>query len=136
VTATPERVVRRLLANFTLDGFGCMVSGYSTGSHGYSQIGWSDGGRTVMRLGHRVAWEAAHGPIPEGMTIDHMCRNRRCINVEHMRLLRNEVNAQQNDQSTRSHCPHGHAYTHANTYVDPRGHRRCRACATDRRRAA
>lgn len=89
-----------------------------------------------MDLGHRIAWEAAHGEIPDGMTVDHTCRNRRCVNVHHLRLLSNEDNARANGQSVRDACPSGHPYDATNTYVDPKRHRRCRTCAADRRRVA
>lgn len=42
---------------------------------------------------HRVAYEDVHGPIPEGMTVHHLCENRRCINVDHMELLRRDEHA-------------------------------------------
>jgi hypothetical protein len=42
---------------------------------------------------HRWSWERARGPIPEGMTIDHLCRNRRCVNPDHMELVSAEENA-------------------------------------------
>jgi hypothetical protein len=48
--------------------------------------GWrAKDGRDV--LAHRLAWERANGPIPEGLQVHHRCENRRCINVEHMELL-------------------------------------------------
>ena len=132
---TPSRVIDRLLGRVTPSGE-CMVSLYSTGSHGYSQIGWTEDGKTCMSLGHRVAWEAEHGPIPEGMTIDHICRNRRCVNVAHLRLLSNVENARMNGNWVKDSCKRGHAFDHANTYRDPSGHRRCRQCARDRRAIA
>jgi hypothetical protein len=134
--ATPSRVVARLLGNVEQAG-GCLISTYSTGSHGYSQIGWYDSsaGRSHMALGHRVAWEAEHGPIPEGLTVDHICRNRRCVNIEHLRLLSNVDNARDNGMARRTHCPQGHEYDEANTHHDAKGHRKCRACAADRRAA-
>ncbi len=53
------------------------------------------GGRLFMR--HRVAWEEVHGAIPEGYEIDHMCKNRRCCNVEHLQMLtRSEHRAKDN----------------------------------------
>src|SRR6266496_5724441 len=82
----PKRVFERLLINVTVVG-GCLMSNYSTGSHGYAQIGWYERGKTRMVLAHRAAWVAAHGPIPSGMTVDHVCKNRRCIRIEHLRLL-------------------------------------------------
>lgn len=43
---------------------------------------------------HRVAWERANGPIPSGMLIDHICRNRRCVNPAHLRLATRRQNAE------------------------------------------
>jgi hypothetical protein len=97
----------------------------STASHGYGQT-W-DG--TTVRLAHRVAWTLANGPIPAGMTIDHLCRNRRCCNPAHLRLLTNLENARDNGPARRTHCPRGHEYAGENLYVSPRGDRRCRVCA-------
>ena len=129
---TPLRVITRMLSNAHIEG-ACIVSDYSVGSHGYSQIGWQHhDGRRRARLGHRVAWEAAHGTPPQGMTIDHTCRNRRCINTDHLRLLTNVENARDNGQGSKTHCPHGHEYDEANTYVGPTGGRRCRECARQR----
>jgi len=36
---------------------------------------------------HRFVWEAAHGTIPAGIVIDHMCRNPRCVNIEHLQAV-------------------------------------------------
>lgn len=90
---TPHEVIRRLLSKIEISESGCWISLYSTGSHGYSQIGWQQGKKVTMKLGHRVSWEAANGPIPDGMTVDHVCRVRRCINPEHLRLMSNLENA-------------------------------------------
>ena len=130
---TPARVMERVLAKVVPEG-DCLVSTYSTGSHGYSQIGWWADGKNHMRLGHRVAYESANGPIPVDMTIDHTCRNRRCINLDHLLLLSNEDNSCDNGMARRTHCPRGHVYDEANTYLQPStGHRSCRACAAERR---
>lgn len=126
----PERVIERVLSRWVPEG-DCRISTYSTGSHGYAQVGWYDGHRTVMTLCHRVAWIAEHGPIPDGLTVDHggHCRRRTCIFVGHLRLLTNVDNATDNGQGRKTHCPKGHPYSDHNTYRDRRGHRKCRACA-------
>lgn len=85
---------------------GCIVSTYSLGSHGYAQA--FDG---KVTLAHLIAWRAVHGPIPEGMTVDHLCHNRRCVNVLHMRLLTNLDNARRNRPDADSRltvCINGH----------------------------
>ena len=98
----------------------------STGSHGYGQT-WD--GRTV-RLAHRVAWTLHRNEqIPLGMTLDHQCRNRVCCNPSHLRVMTNERNGMDNGNKRKTHCKRGHEFTSDNTYTDPKGHRRCRACS-------
>lgn len=126
----------RYLAPEMGDDDGCWVWPLSIASHGYGQIGWGphDGPRGLV-LAHRLSYLLFRGPIPAGMTVDHVCRTRRCCNPGHLRLLSNVENARMNGFSDRKECPHGHPYDEANTYVSPRGDRRCRACAVERRRA-
>lgn len=133
----PERVIARIFDRIDVrDWLDCWPWLLSVGSHGYGQVGWRDGDKNAMTTAHRVAWIAVNGPIPEGLTVDHeWCRNGRCCNPLHLRLLANVENATDNGQSRRTHCPRGHAYEGTNTYIDPKGHRRCRQCATDRRSA-
>lgn len=108
--------------------FGCWLWKKSCGSHGYGQT-W-DGSRVV--LAHRVAWVLSNRQqIPKDMTIDHICRNRKCCNPHHLRLLTNKENAQANGNSIKTHCPKGHEYTEENTYIQPSNKsRRCKECAT------
>ncbi len=93
----PERVIAKALAHVTRQG-DCVVSLYSRGSHGYAQIGWHHGGRRTMALVHRIAFAYYKGPIPAGMTVDHTCRIRHCLNPDHLRLLTNADNAKDNGQ--------------------------------------
>lgn len=98
----PARVAQRAAAAYALDEHGCHISTYSVGSHGYAQIGWhAAGDKRRGTTAHRAAWTAAHGPIPEGMTVDHLCRVKRCVRVEHLRLLTNLENAK--DGSDQGH---------------------------------
>lgn len=132
----PARVVLRTLTNVQPGPNGCIETRYSTGSHGYGQIGWQEGGQRFATLTHRVAWMAQNGPIPDGLTVDHLCRNRKCLNVAHLRLLTNSQNASDNGFATRTHCPRGHEYAGPNLYRTPSGDRRCRECAKGYRRSA
>ena len=45
-------------------------------------------------MAHRLAWETANGHIPEGMFIDHICHNRACVKIEHLRLATTKQNAE------------------------------------------
>lgn len=87
-----------------------------------------------MVLAHRLAFAIHVGPIPEGLTVDHECRNRSCQNPRHLRLMTNSDNARLNGNAMKTHCPHGHPYDEANTLRPSRGGRVCRACARLRRR--
>lgn len=89
----PARVIERVLSRIVISADGCHISTYSTGSHGYAQVGWSEAGKSTVTLAHRVAWIASNGPIADGMTVDHTCKQRRCVNVEHLRILTNYENA-------------------------------------------
>lgn len=126
----PQRVLDHAWDAVEIRANGCWPWTMSTASHGYGQIGW--GGSTSGRGGtvaHRAIWQSLHGPIPAGMTVDHLCRNRTCVNPFHLRLLSNVENARLNGASQRKRCPKGHRYDASNTLVDRRGHRRCRTCA-------
>lgn len=136
-TRIPLRVITRATQRFVLDpSTGCHVSTYSTGSHGYAQIGWWDRikGGSVMTLVHRVVWEDAFGEIPEGMTVDHMCKRRACCNVEHLRLLSNFENARRTSGRDWpvGRCINGHPNSELHT--QPNGRRVCRPCHNDSQR--
>ena len=92
---------------------------------------------------HRFAYELLVGPIPDGLTLDHLCRVRRCVNPAHLESVTNYENILRGDSfsarnAVKTHCPHGHPYDDANTYVSPSGRRSCRECSRgkDRRQQA
>lgn len=89
------------------------------------------------RLAHRVAYTLAVGPIPEGMEIDHLCRNRACVNPAHMEPVTHRMNALRGEgvgavHSRKATCPNGHAYELS--YPSDHGRRRCRRCRSNQRR--
>lgn len=111
----PHRVIRRVREKYYIyKPTGCHISTYSVGGSGYAQVGWQDGpGRIVMSC-HRLAWIVTHGPIPDGMTVDHLCKERRCVNVDHMRLLSNFENARRTygRDWPLGECARGHSNEH------------------------
>ena len=108
--------------------------------NGYGQISFDGRGQMV----HRVAYELCVGPIPEGLTLDHLCRVRHCVNPAHLEPVTQQENLARTvgwfgaNQRRKTHCPKGHPYDEENTYITRRGHRACRECKRqrDRRRRA
>jgi hypothetical protein len=84
---------------------------------------------------HRVAYQLAFGPIPAGLTIDHLCRNKLCVNPAHLEPVTIGENVRRWAR-TITHCPTGHPYDEANTWTDRKGHRQCRACGRKRAHAS
>ena len=74
---------------------------------------------------HRLMYEAIHGPIPEGLQIDHLCRRPLCCNPMHLEAVTGMENSRR-AWADKTHCPQGHAYT------DEPPLRKCRKCHRDR----
>jgi hypothetical protein len=84
------------------------------------------------RQGHRLVYELLEAPITDGLELDHLCRNRRCVNPAHMEPVTHEVNTAR-AKAAREHCLRGHLWTPENTLRRANGTRQCRACNKIRR---
>lgn len=80
---------------------------------------------------HRWIYEVLRGPIPEGLTADHLCSVRNCVNPWHIDPCTKSENTRRSHDTSpriRTHCRKGHPFTPENTYARPSGQRQCRAC--------
>lgn len=77
---------------------------------------------------HRWAWVNQNGPLPEGLEIDHLCRNRFCVNPAHLEAVTHLENMRRGERANKTHCKHGHPLSGDNLYRPNRGGRVCRAC--------
>jgi hypothetical protein len=100
---------------------------------GYGAVGCNN---KVLRT-HRVAYELLVGPIPEGLQLDHLCRNRACCNPAHLEPVTNRENWMRGQHRVakfqRGECQRGHDQA-THTYTRPSGVSYCRQCVVDRNR--
>lgn len=116
---------------------GCWLwTGY-TKPEGYGQ--YTTTGRRKFRA-HRLAYELVVGPIPDGLSLDHLCRVRNCVNPDHLQPVTTRENCRRGNTGlatgaknrAKTRCPHGHPYSPENTYHPPSGGRACRTCRSTR----
>jgi hypothetical protein len=101
---------------------------------GYGHVTRWESGKTVNAVVHLVVYELMRHPIPDGLEIDHLCRNRSCCNPDHLEPVTTTVNIRRGTSPSARNaaatvCKNGHVLTPDNTYVrrDGRG-RQCRTC--------
>lgn len=111
---------------------GCWLWIKTVDRKGYGRL---SGGRGILTMAHRASYELEHRiKIPPGMTIDHKCRVRCCINPDHMEMVTNRINVLRGIgpsaiNAKKTECKRGHPLAGSNLYVNPTtGGRTCREC--------
>ena len=93
---------------------------------------------TTSARAHRLSYEFLIGPIPDGLVIDHLCRNRACMNPAHMEPVTNGTNVLRGysgsaKNARKTHCKRGHPLSGENLRVNGNaGERICRICQRNR----
>jgi len=116
-------------------GTSCWIWTAYRNPNGYGQF--RPNGKLV--LAHRFSYVLKSGPIPEGLELDHLCRNPPCVNWDHLEAVSHQLNMQRgisgealaHKNRAKTHCPHGHIYDLFNTYIY-KERRHCRTCRVQR----
>lgn len=139
------KLLRRFSAKVWVQGDGCWEWAAARINTGYGVI--NVGGRVL--LAHRVSHELFIGPVPAGAEVRHSCDNPPCVNPQHLSLGSHADNMRDmaergrarggDHHAAKTHCPQGHPYDEANTYLAPakgRANRQCRECKRVQLRAS
>lgn len=126
-------LVDRLANRLTITERGCWETDYRVGSKGYALVQVDGQPRGV----HRAAYDLLVGDCPVDQVADHLCRNRKCFNPDHLEPVTHRENLMRGDtaaarNAVKTHCDRGHEFDSDNTVMVNKGrHRRCRTCFND-----
>lgn len=86
-----------------------------------------------VQMAHRAAYELRFGPVPDGLEIDHLCRQRSCLEVRHLEAVTHHENWRRGtsfsaENARKTHCKFGHPFADYNLLLTARGFRNCRIC--------
>lgn len=139
-TRTPEQVAEvlgRLATYIEVAPSGCWLWRGCLARNGYGRLRMN--GRRVMA--HRAVYEKCRGAIPIGLTIDHLCRVRECVNPAHLEAVTFKENVLRGvsfsaQNAAKDRCPRGHEYSGENLFIRKCGARGCRECYREQMRRA
>ena len=114
----------------TYKGTPCMEWTGCLSHNGYGQ--WQNTARQHVRA-HVFSYETHVDLVPKGLILDHLCRNRKCVNPKHLEPVTNKENIRRGNglagkNARKTHCKRGHKFIASNTYTYPSGNRECRTC--------
>jgi hypothetical protein len=128
-SVTISRAASRVLALSVRTDSGCLEYQGELIKTGYGRVHFAQHRKA---LAHRAVYEQARGAIPEGLELDHLCRNRACVEITHLEAVSHAENLRRKPKATT--CSRGHALDGENLKVR-QGSRTCRRCFNDNRNA-
>lgn len=125
----------RFQSKYTTKSNGCMLWNSPLDKDGYGTFYFARRNRRA----HRVAWFFANGEIPEGLVVNHKCKNHGCVNPQHLEVVTKKENALKDSVSIpalnarKTHCPNGHPYDGTQT-IRGKVQRICTICTKEKHR--
>lgn len=102
----------------------CWLFNSAINKKGYGTF-WLDG---RANQAHRISWILANSDIPFGLSIDHLCRIKNCVNPDHMEVVTLQENSHRKVVEPKTVCIRGHKLEGYNLVIPKDGRRRCRTC--------
>lgn len=119
------------------------MTGQNGNGYGFFNEPRQSGRKRRNTVAHRVAYELLVGPIPDGLTLDHLCRQTLCVNPRHLEPVSHITNTMRGfspmaNNARKTHCVRGHEFSPENTLTRRKGDRHpsreCRTCKRNRER--
>jgi hypothetical protein len=129
-------ILERFLAKIDIKENGCWEWQGTIDEKGYGLF-WN-GVKTIRAHRYSYEWFNQYKLPkydPNGLQLDHLCRNRKCLNPNHLELIMHYKNIKRGESGinhkSKTHCPKGHPYDDKNTYIQPNGSRACKICSRE-----
>lgn len=128
-----DRQVQNLWRRVDRSGKCWRWTGVTKNGYGHYCAWDATAGRKINLMAHRATWTLLRGDIPDGLQLDHLCRNTLCVNPDHLEPVTQAENLRRGFSPTANNarktlCVRGHSLYGENLYVTPKGYRQCREC--------